>query len=133
MKRVFFLVLLLSNIIFAQSISISGRVLDSLNGEPLLNVNILIKRSNVGTLSTNDGSFQLSNVDKGNLEIQFSYVGYQTKLIHLKLFADTVITVELTQESIMFEESLVKGKQATVRETPVLRSQTLLHLRFSKI
>lgn len=119
MIRLFFLVVLLTNLIIAQSISLSGRVVDSLTAEPLLNVNVLIQSSNIGTVSDEEGIFQLNNLNRGGVDIRFSYVGYQTKLIHYTFSADTVINVELTQKSIMFEESLVKGKQATIRKTPV--------------
>ncbi len=119
MIKLFLLILLVPNILVAQSVSLSGRVVDSLTAEPLLNVNILISESKIGTVSDEEGKFQLSNLVKRYIDIQFSYVGYQTKLFHLKLSADTVITVTLTPKSIMFEETLVKGKQATIRETPV--------------
>lgn len=119
MIKLFSLVLLFSNLVLAQSISLSGKVLDSLKADPLLNVNIIVLGSNIGTVSSEDGSFQISNLTKGIVDIQFSYVGYKKKLIHLNLSADTVISVALTQKAIIFEESLVKGKQATIRETPV--------------
>jgi len=119
MKKTFLFLLLVQNIIAAQSLSLSGRVIDSLTTEPLLNANILVLKKNIGTVSDNEGNFYLTNLNSEEMDIQFSYVGYQAKLIHLKLHADTVVTIVLTQKSVMFEESLVKGKQATVRETPV--------------
>ena len=119
MKILFILLLLLSNIILPQSVTISGRVVDSLKIDPLLNVNILILGTSIGTFSNEDGVYELNNIAKGYIDIQFSYVGYRTKLFHLQVSADTVLTVELTQEAVLFEESLVKGKQASIRETPV--------------
>ncbi|MEN8194206.1 MAG: TonB-dependent receptor, partial [Bacteroidota bacterium] len=101
------------------AISLSGEVVDASTKEPLSNVNIIIVDSNNGTVSNQDGEFSISVQPQASIEIKVSYVGYETKFIHLDLESDTTITIALTHKPILFEETLVKGKHASIRETPV--------------
>ncbi|NOX66320.1 MAG: TonB-dependent receptor [Chlorobi bacterium] len=119
MIKLFLFVLLVNGFVLAQSVSLSGRVVDSLTAEPLINVNILVEGKNYGTASNSEGKFRINNLQKGSTTVRFSYVGYKTKFIHLSLLSDTTITVGLAQKAILFQESLVKGKYASIRETPV--------------
>ena len=119
MVKIFLFILFVSNIVLAQSISVSGRVVDSLTAEPLMNVNVYVEENGYGSVSDNEGKFRLSNLQAGDIELCFSYVGYRTKILHVRFLSDTTVTVELAQKPILFEESLVKGKYASIRETPV--------------
>src|SRR3712207_1684779 len=71
---------LLSPAAMAQSLSITGRVLDKNNREPVIGASVLIEGTTNGTITGLDGDFTLSNVSpKNNLVV--SYIGYATQVI----------------------------------------------------
>ncbi len=119
MVRILLFVLFINNLIIAQTFSLSGKVVDSLTSEPLVNVNVFVEGTNKGDVSNENGEFRINRLQKGITVVRFSYIGYKTKRLNLNLLADTSIAVKLIQASILFKETLVKGKYATIRETPV--------------
>src|SRR5690606_17285900 len=56
-------------------LNISGQV-TNVNGEPLIGVNILVKRTNKGTTTDMEGQFSLNDVDDQAV-LEMSYIGYQ--------------------------------------------------------
>ena len=70
---------LFSPMVTAQSLSISGKVIDKNSQEPVIGASVLIEGTSNGTITDLDGNFMLSNVpSKGNLVV--SYIGYLRKL-----------------------------------------------------
>ncbi len=68
--------LIISQISFAQQVSLSGRVTDQETGEGLPGVTIVVKGTTSGTISNFEGDYNLT-VEKG-VTLQFSYIGYAT-------------------------------------------------------
>ena len=74
---------LFSSEVLAQSLSISGKVIDKNSQEPVIGASVLIEGTSNGTITDLDGNFMLSNVpSKGNLVV--SYIGYVSQEIPLK-------------------------------------------------
>ena len=69
--------LLISNMVWAQSATISGRITDSESREPLPGVNVLIKNTTQGTVTDIDGSFSIQAAPDDVLV--FSFIGYLTE------------------------------------------------------
>ena len=80
---------LLLNFSLAQ-FQISGKVIDSTTGEPLIGANVFIPELNRGTTTDFEGAFKI-NVSKSKVRVKVSYVGYKT--------IDTVIAVD--KESVI--------------------------------
>ncbi|PWJ55246.1 TonB-linked SusC/RagA family outer membrane protein [Dyadobacter jejuensis] len=57
---------------------VAGTVTDIQNGEGIPGVNILLKDTNLGTVSAADGSYRLELPDQGGVLV-FSYIGYVTQ------------------------------------------------------
>lgn len=93
--------------ISAQQQIVSGRVLDE-KGETLAGVNILIKGTQNGTSSNQDGEFSLSDV-KNNDILVFSFLGYLTKEIK----AGREIQVVLQEDSQLLNEVVVTTQKRT--------------------
>ena len=74
-----FLVLIFSAAAQAQVVRVYGKVTNN-RMEPLANVSIHLKTSSVGTLSRDDGSYELF-ISKGRYEIVVSMVGYETIIL----------------------------------------------------
>ncbi|MGB1121524.1 MAG: carboxypeptidase-like regulatory domain-containing protein, partial [Saprospiraceae bacterium] len=58
--------------------SISGKVMDKEEQEPLIGVNIVISGTTTGVASDLDGNFKLDNLCEGIYELEFSYIGKKT-------------------------------------------------------
>ena len=68
---------MLTNFSFAQSIKISGKVIDASSQKVLDAASVVVKNSNLAELTNSDGEFSL-NVKVGD-EIQAMFLGYQSK------------------------------------------------------
>lgn len=74
-----------------QAIDVTGKVVDSLTGNPLAGANIVVKGETKGIRTAADGSFTLRNVDE-NAVLVISYIGYNNREIRA---ARNVGTIQL--------------------------------------
>lgn len=82
MKPFFTLVLLMiSTFFFGQNSSISGSVVDDANGGALPGVNVIVRALKLSTTTDSDGKFVFRNVGIGSYDVEFSFIGYDTKII----------------------------------------------------
>ena len=74
---VLLLMLCLHVVVFAQNTgTVSGKVTDKQNGEPLVGATVSLKGSNAYVVTDNNGSFTLTNVKSGKNTIIISYTGF---------------------------------------------------------
>lgn len=57
-------------------VTLSGKVTDETNGEPLAGVNIRVDKSLAGGTTNGKGEFTLTNLPEGKHVLRFTYVGY---------------------------------------------------------
>ena len=89
---------------------ITGRVTDKTTNNVLPAVNVYLLEQNRGTITNERGEFVLSNLAKGKLKIQFSYVGYKTiikNIIPVKII--TELNIKLEPTVIQTKEVVVSG------------------------
>ena len=108
-------VLSLSTSIYAQSYTVEGKVVDELTGEALIGATVTT--GSFGTVTDLDGNYSLE-MEKGQHEITYSYVGYQSQSIELDLSADMQKDVVLRASAII-NDVVVTADIAIERETPV--------------
>lgn len=98
--------------IFAQNITISGNVEDE-NGFPIQGAYILLKNTNNGTVTDENGNFQYSfnpeRIDEEILEI--SAVGYET--ITQKIGKKRIFNFELSESAIALQDLVVTSSYGT--------------------
>jgi len=99
--------------LFAQNIS--GEVLNEKTNEPIAGANIFVLDTNIGTVTNQDGSFQLKAPEDAQM-LRISYVGFKTKEIPI----DNNLTVFL-YPSISLEEIVIQGVRAE-EDDPVAQS-----------
>ncbi|MDD2284840.1 MAG: TonB-dependent receptor [Paludibacter sp.] len=111
MKKVLiFLICTLSIIqISAQYYTISGYITDEKSGETLINASIYDINSRKGTVANVYGFYSLT-LPKGQIDLQYSYVGYATQARKFNLQKDTVINIRF-KPSIDLQEITVIGHQ----------------------
>lgn len=90
---------------FAQGArKVKGTVTDELN-EPLIGVTILIQGTSNGTVTDFDGNYTI-DVPSGTQSLEFSYVGYQKKVVPV---TTNVINVQLDSDQKVLQELVVIG------------------------
>jgi len=83
---------------------ISGKVISEKDGEPLIGVSILVKGSNVGSVTDFNGAFTLQA--KIGETIAVSYIGYTAQTV--KITGSTLI-IKLSEDSQNLDEVVVVG------------------------
>ena len=98
--------LLAGGVVLGQGVSVSGRVIDEENNEPVVGASILIKGSSVGTIADFNGAFSI-DASIGDVLV-ISFVGYTTQEVTV---ADGVTDypVTLSSDTEQLAELLVIG------------------------
>lgn len=99
------LAILLSGNAFAQR-SISGRIVDSANGESLPGVTIVVSGTTTGTVSNIDGDYSI-NVPSESKQLEFSMIGFEKQIITLD--GVDVINVSMKTKTTALDEVVVTG------------------------
>ncbi|MFA5819829.1 MAG: carboxypeptidase-like regulatory domain-containing protein, partial [Bacteroidales bacterium] len=109
MKNIISLVLLFisTNTIFAQEITIKGKVIDE-NKIPLPGVSVIIDGTTTGTSTNVDGEFLLTIEKKTAKTINFSFIGY-SKISKKILDGVTYYEIMMTPEIIELDAVVVIG------------------------
>jgi TonB-linked SusC/RagA family outer membrane protein len=88
-----------------QAITITGKVTDEHNNA-LPGVNVMLKGTNTGTTTGSDGTYQLKlNENAGTLV--FTYIGFTTREFQFSLSGNSVINMQLKEESLNVDEVVV--------------------------
>jgi hypothetical protein len=95
----------------AQKFTFSGTVRDSLSGETLIGASIWLPEIKTGCATNAYGFFSIT-LAKGNYAASFSYLGYSTKTIRIKLSSDLVEHIELLPKSVALNEVTIVGESA---------------------
>ncbi len=87
-------------------VRVTGTVTDSLAGQTLIGVNVVVKGTNSGTVTNGDGEFALT-VPNRNSVLVFSYVGYKSKEVTVGDKRD--LNIQLTKDVGSLSEVVVVG------------------------
>ena len=90
---------------FAQSIKVTGNVIDTQTKEPLLGVTVIQKGTTNGVITDIDGNFTISVPSSSTLS--FTYMGYTKQDVNVG--GRTKIKVELSPNTKMLDEFVVIG------------------------
>lgn len=120
MKKLFIILICLISFfqINAQYYTISGYITDEKSGETLINASIYDINTKKGTVANVYGFYSLT-LPKGQIDLQYSYVGFATQARKFNLQKDTVINIRF-KSAIDLQEITVIGRQ---RITGVQSSQ----------
>jgi len=118
LKAIFFLsTLFLSFAIHAQTI-VSGKITDS-NGEPLVGASVVVVGTSVGVSADLDGMYRLETSTKPPFKVEFSFIGYNSKV--LDVTGDNAkIDVVLDENISTLDEIVVSASRRAekVQEAP---------------
>ncbi|NDV82084.1 TonB-dependent receptor [Bacteroides sp. 51] len=104
---ILFSMLLVSCLAFTQnSRTVTGKIIESITGEPVIGATVSIKGQAIGTITSTDGDYSLENV-LGNSTLVFKTVGMKT--VEVPVNNRTTINVELEDDNLLLDEVVVVG------------------------
>jgi len=107
MKKIVYSVLMIFAVAFtahAQNTTVNGTVKSSVDGLPLIGVNVIVKDTSNGAVTDFDGNFTITNIQP-NATLVFTYLGFQTK----ELLASANMDVVLDEDNETLDEIVVIG------------------------
>jgi iron complex outermembrane recepter protein len=110
MKKIFIVCAMIASYVgtYAQP-SLKGKITDQ-DSIPLEGATITIPEINKGTVSDKNGNYELQNLPNGKIMVQYSFIGYSTKIETLIASGSPlVVNVQLHTTSIESEEIVVTG------------------------
>jgi outer membrane receptor for ferrienterochelin and colicins len=107
---------------FAQTGMISGKV--TMNGSPVEYINVAISGTDMGSVSGEDGLFEIRNVPFGSLVVTASGVGYESQHRQVSLSTNNptvVLNFDLHESVAELQEVVISGtmKEVSKLESPV--------------
>ncbi len=89
---------------------ISGKITDQ-NNHPLAGATVFIADINKGTVSDNKGNYELQNLPDGRIKVQFSYIGYTSRLLafELKGGGSALLDITLHHTALEADEIVISG------------------------
>ena len=122
MRKIFTLFLCLSTVLSlcAETLKVTGSVLDSKTNEPLIGVSVLEIGTTNGIITDLDGNFSIQVTDGSKL--QLSYIGYHTIEMRVTRRGDLGI-IMMDPEAVALEDVTITGQIARNQKTPVAVSQ----------
>ncbi|MBX2897425.1 MAG: carboxypeptidase-like regulatory domain-containing protein [Cyclobacteriaceae bacterium] len=114
LKRLYLLFVLINftTLAIAQNGSITGKVIDAGNKEPVIGANAVIQGTTVGSSTDLDGNFTIANLKPGTYTVAVSFVTYKTHVIpDVTVESGKIISiaVELNEDATELEEVIVTG------------------------
>lgn len=107
-----FLIILMAVQTQAQDRTITGRVVDQLDNQPIPGVSVKLNAKNLGTITNSKGEFSLT-IPANEKSISFAYIGYLTQIINV---SGNVILVKLAADLQQLSEVVVTGYSTQERK-----------------
>lgn len=107
----------MSGVLFGQSATIRGNVLDETTGEPIIYGTVTLVGTTIGTNTDLDGFFTIADIEPGTYTVQATYIGYDTARIEVTVGPDDVFYEKffLGQKSIELEVVQISGRREEQR------------------
>ena len=105
-------ILVLASTAFAQVSSVKGTVTDE-NGDPMAGVSVLVKGTQIGTVTDVDGTYTLRGVPANAQTLVFSFIGMET----IEAAVRPTVNVSLRPDSETLDELVVVAYGVAKRES----------------
>jgi outer membrane receptor for ferrienterochelin and colicin len=94
----FFILINISTKLYSQNITINGLITDE-NNEPLIGATVVVVGSILGN-TTNQYGFYSLTINKGDIHLLYSFVGFEKQTTHLFIQNDTTINIHLKSQTL---------------------------------
>ncbi|MBN2281968.1 MAG: TonB-dependent receptor [Candidatus Marinimicrobia bacterium] len=109
-SKVILTILILLSSLLASNGTIAGRVIDEGTQKPLIGVNVILEKTTLGAASDINGDFRIENVEPGNYNLSFHFMGYKKIMksdIQVKPDRTTIQNAELPEAVLQGETVIV--------------------------
>lgn len=89
-----------TNLMAQKNANIRGTVIDKGNGEPVLFTNVVLKGTNYGAQTDENGFYSIPSIPPGNYTLFCTYVGYDTFQLQLNVKASDLITQNISLNKV---------------------------------
>ena len=116
---------LISNVFYAQTGELAGKVMDKEYNDVLPFANVIVKETGTGTTTDFEGNYSLK-LNEGVYTVEFSFIGYETNEISqvvIKAGESTNLNSSIGPLSNELEEVIVKATTAENTEASILNVQ----------
>ena len=111
------MIFLFSAVTFAQN-SIKGKITDKTNNNVLANASVYIPDLKIGTVSKEDGTYEIKNVPNGTFLLEVSFLGYASQAKEVWVKESQAIDFSLEMSSIESQGVVITGvSSATERKS----------------
>ncbi|MGI9530793.1 TonB-dependent receptor [Lutimonas sp.] len=118
-----FIVLLASNSLWSQN-SIKGLVIDELNA-PVMGADIYIEQLHIGTISDEDGNFELQNIPFGSHKLSISFVGFNTQNIEVNMTSSNLdLRISMVPSVFHIDEVIVSAPFNKLQSENVMKIES---------
>lgn len=107
-KLLLVIALMLFNITFSQSGSLSGKVTDS-KGESVIGANVIVDNTSKSTTTDADGNYSISGLADGSTSVTISYIGFTTQKKTTTISGKTTLDFQMQDNANTLEEVVVTG------------------------
>ena len=90
---------------------IHGEISDK-SGNPLAGASVTVENTYLGVISNSDGTYNLTVPREGVYNLRFSYVGYKTQIIEIKVKGNSVINISMSTDPMLTGEVIVNATRA---------------------
>ena len=104
----FVVALLLFNLSFSQSSSLSGKVTDA-KGEAVVGANVVLSSGSKSASTNAEGMYSFSGLADGSVTVTVSYIGFATEKKTVDVKGSTTMDFQLQDDSKVLEEVVVTG------------------------
>ncbi|SHM91977.1 Outer membrane receptor proteins, mostly Fe transport [Cyclobacterium lianum] len=103
------------------TVSISGKVIESETKEPLIGVNILVKGKVIGTITDGNGNYNLTVSQAPPLTLIFSMIGFASKEVEITDNEVSGLQVILEEQTMLGQEVVVSASRVeeSILQSPV--------------
>ena len=114
----------LSNVVLAQKIQVSGKVMLAADSSALPGATVLIKNTNIGVATNSQGDYTIqANIGD---TLRFSFIGLEIQNIPVR---ESKLNVYLKEDKTALEESVVTGYGVTHHERATLKLHSGMRVR----
>lgn len=114
-----------------ESVTLSGYLKDAANGEVLIGATVYVTELAVGGASNVYGYYSVV-VPEGTYNLEFSYIGYETKSVQLELHESKSMNILLSDQSQELEEIVVMAEKKNKNVESIEMSKVKMPVKMVK-
>lgn len=109
MRKHFLIALIILPMLSFSQYSISGKVTDKESNDYLIGAHIILKGTNITSLSGLKGNYELTNLKAGSYELEISYLGFQIISKSIELNTDLNLNFEMDYRAYLADEVIISA------------------------